>query len=129
VHLAIRVLKAALMFVSCTVFLVVAYFELIEFQRGRPVGLLQSAVSFTRHVLLVAGLLPLLIALIWAARFHSPRQFWLGALVVAVMVILHFWVFAVSAHSDAGYIWVQLVEAVVFAGALWVLARPVAGLK
>lgn len=128
-NLAVRIFKVGLGLGFCAIFLFVALAEGIEWQRNRVVGVLQNSELFIRHVLLVAGILPLIVALIWVMRFHSVKQFVAGGLVVALLVILHFWVFSVSAHSDAGYVWVQLVEVCAFGCALWILAKPVMSLK
>lgn len=87
------------------------------------VGVLGWAWAITKYVLLGSGLLPLIVAVVWALRAHSRKYFGQGALIVVGLLAFHYFLFAVAAHSDRGYPWVQAGEFVLFGLAMWFLLK------
>jgi hypothetical protein len=112
----------------CTgVYLAIVYLASWEF-RGRDPATLPSGLnlisSITRHVVLIPGLLPLVAVIVWAKRARSWQTFIVGAGLVVCVLIYHYVLFAVSAHSDAAYPWFQAGEFILSWFVLRYLLRP-----
>jgi len=112
--------------VSVLIFAFWTYLALIGLRPGQgqdvPVGLLNWTWAVGSSVL-VSGLLPLVVAVVWALRIHTFKYFGQGALILVGLLAFHYFLFAVAAHSERGYPWVQAVEFVLFGLALWFLLK------
>jgi hypothetical protein len=105
--------------VSCTaIYVVFAYLASIDFRPNQRTFLREGAwdwvAKIARHVVLVPGVLPLIVVIVWAWSVRSLRTFGIGAAVVLGMLAYHYILFAVSAHSDSAYPWFQAMEFVLF---------------
>lgn len=115
------------LFIACgvSVYLAGLYLMFIDLRSNQhpPHGILDWAVRVASGVL-VMGLLPLIVAVVWALRAHTPRYFGQGALVLLGMLAFHYFLFAVAAHSfERSYPWVQAVEFILFGLALRFLLK------
>jgi hypothetical protein len=109
------------------VYVIFAYLASLDFRSNQgtsvPGGGWGWAAKIARHVVLVPGVLPLIVAIVWAWNARSPRTFGIGAAVVLGMLAYHYVLFAVSAHSDSAYPWFQTMEVVLFWFAIRFLLR------
>lgn len=90
------------------------YIAAIGFKEPIP-GVSQGPPSFIRHVVLVPGFFPWLITATWVGTLHFGGRFPRGLGFIAAAILVHYAVFAISAHDDTVYPWAQCVE-VLFAG-------------
>jgi hypothetical protein len=108
-------------------YIFIAYLASLDYRSTQgvalPSGLWAWSTSVIRHVVLVPGLLPLIAVIVWALRVRSWRTFTIGAAIVLVMLVYHYVLFAVSAHSDSAYPWFQIGEVVLLWFALRMLLR------
>jgi hypothetical protein len=105
------------------VFAAAAYLAALDF-RSSDLGDSAVLLKIVRHVILVPGILPLIFAIVWALRVRPGRKFGQGILILFGMLAFHYYLFAVSAHDDDAYPWVQAVEFVLFGFAMWHLLKP-----
>jgi hypothetical protein len=116
-------------FIACCslVFLASAWVMSMGLRPGQgpdsPTGALGWTWAVIKYVLLGSGLLPLIVAVVWALRVHSLKFFGQGALIVVGLLTFHYFLFSVAAHSDRGYPWVQAGEIVLFGLAMWFLLK------
>jgi hypothetical protein len=113
---------------SCGVaYLLFAYLASLDFRPNQgvpqPSNLWDWSTSVIRHVVLVPGLLPLIVVVVWLWRATSWRAFAIGAALAGAMLVYHYVLFAVSAHSDSAYPWFQAGELLIFAFALRLMLR------
>jgi hypothetical protein len=112
---------------SVIAFLLLFYLALIGLRPGQgqepPHGLVQWVVGVSQCGL-ISGLLPLIVAIIWASRIQTLKYFWQGSFVLVGMLVLHYVLVVVNAHSDQGYLFIQTVEFVLTGVSLWFLLKP-----
>ncbi|MFJ3450220.1 hypothetical protein ACIPM0_18665 [Pseudomonas sichuanensis] len=106
--------------INCLLLLRLAFFALLLLiyflfcYISLKVGGGADVLSFIRHVVLVTGLVPLLAWLI-LIFFAVPPIFIRLVIFVVVLMVYHYFLFAVSAHYDGLYYWsVQLGEVLIF---------------
>ncbi len=105
-----RILREILRFsfvgLSLVMFSLLFYLSLIGLRPGQgqepPHGLIQWVVA-TSECALISGLLPLVVAVVWAFRVHTLKGFWRGAIIVVGILCFHHVLSAVDAHSERGY--------------------------
>ncbi len=109
---------------SSSAFLAAAFLILIDLRQDQNPA--QGAADWIWRVtsgILVAGLLPLIAAIVWGVRTHTLKYFWSGALVLLGMLAFHYFLFAVATHSQSWYPWVQVLELAIFGAAMWFLLK------
>lgn len=105
---------------------VLVYVAEVGFREPIP-GVSEGPLSFIRHVALVPGFLPWMIAATtWVATLHFGGRALKGLGFIAVAIPIHYTVVAISAHSDAVYPWAQSIEALFAAYCLQAMIRPIA---
>lgn len=104
----------------------VVYIAAIGFREPVP-GLASGPSDFVRHVILVPGFFPWLITAIWLATLHFGGKVPRGLGLILLSIVVHYVVFAYSAHDDVGYRWAQGVEILFAFYALGSLIRATAG--
>jgi hypothetical protein len=87
----------------------VVYIAAIGFREPVP-GLASGPLDFVRHVILVPGFFPWLITAIWLATLHFRGNVPRGLGLIFLSIVVHYVVFAYSAHDDVGYRWAQGIE-------------------
>jgi hypothetical protein len=85
------------------------YVAVMQFKQPIP-GVSRGPLEVMRHVVLIPGLLPWLIAATWALTLHFGGSIARGLVLIPLSIVVHYFVFAVSAHSDNGYPWFQGAE-------------------
>lgn len=106
----------------CTaIYVSIAYLASLDFRggAGAPNGFPAWAMGVLRHVVLIPGALPLAVVIVWVLCARSWHTFLIGAALVICVLLYHYVLFAVSAHSDTAYPWFQLGEFVL----LWFVLR------
>jgi hypothetical protein len=104
-----------------TIYIAIAYLASLDFRGGAgPAGgFLAWAMGVVRHVVLIPGALPLAAVIGWVLCARSWHTFLVGAALVVCILLYHYALFAVSAHSDTAYPWFQLGEFVL----LWFVLK------
>lgn len=90
------------------------YIAAIGFKESIP-GVSQGPLDFIRHVILVPGLFPWLLTATWVGTLHFDGRVMRGLGFVTMAVLIHYAVFAISAHDDTRYLWAQGIE-ILFVG-------------
>jgi hypothetical protein len=90
------------------------YIGVIGFEEPIP-RVSHGPLFFIRHVVLVPGFFPWLITATWVATLHFGGRVLRGIGFIGVSIVIHYVVFATSAHSDVVYPWAQCIE-VLFSG-------------
>lgn len=102
----------------------VVYIAAIGFKDATP-GVSRGPLDLIRHVVLVPGLLPWLVTATWVATLHLGARVLRGLGFIVVAILIHYAVFAISAHDDSVYPWAQCVEILFAAYCLLSMIRRV----
>jgi hypothetical protein len=87
------------------------YIALIGFREPIP-GIPVGPIDLIRHVILIPGFFPWLLTATWVVALHLGGSVARGLGFILVSILIHYVVFAVSAHSDVAYPWFQGIEIV-----------------
>ncbi len=79
--------------------------------------------EFVRHVIFTPGFFPWLTTASWVAALHFGGSVPKGIGFIGLAIIVHYIVFAISAHDDRLYPWIQGVEAAIAGYFLWSMIR------
>jgi hypothetical protein len=82
--------------------------------------------EFVRHVIFIPGFFPWLTTASWVATLHFGGSVPKGVGFICLAIMVHYIVFAISAHDDRLYPWVQGVEAALAGYFLWSMNRSIA---
>lgn len=93
---------------------ILVYIAAVGFKESIP-GVSKGPLDFVRHVVLIPGFFPWLVTATWVATLHFGGRFPRGLGLVVATILIHYAVFAISAHDDTAYIWAQCIE-ILFAG-------------
>jgi len=123
-NILVMVAKSASIVMCCAVFAAFAYLQSMGLRENPPVGLLWGIIVEIKEVLLVPGLLPLAILVIWILKTQSSRYFLQGLLIVLCLLAFHYVLVAAAVHSDTAYVWAQIGELALCGFALYQLLKP-----
>lgn len=112
--MAARILGIVLFSLAFAVFVGVAYgpyLDIISWQPA-PVDSHLWSYRFIRHVVLVPGFVPLAVLLYLFIMTGTSKSVTLGIVLIPFLLVIHAFVFVISAHDDTWYPFIQLLEIV-----------------
>lgn len=120
-----RVFRYLLVASGIVIYVLLASFASFSVRQTSFDGFLELAWFVVRHVVLIPGLAPLVVFIAWCLK-ATRGAIAQGFLIVPGIVLFHFFVAVVSAHSDETYVVMQSLEFLITATFLWHLWRTTA---